>query len=515
MFHLTASELDSAKAAIDHHGYSTLLPSPPEWDEIAENWHPIRDYLSSIDLEEYIPHQPLLVVVPKDEKSVRIVHLLHPEDMLLYTSLTLIVKDDLEGVRLPRTRQRVYSYRASRRTTVLYDSVGDTHGRYIEQLKRKAGRPRTNAVAVADIADFYASVPQAELKRLLKAAARTQKVAQAAELLISVFAARLMSREGHGIPTGPLASRLLAEVLLNEIDKYLLSKKIDFVRWVDDYNIFAPSLASARTMLFELATWLYNNGLTLQAAKTTVLDRGSYTKRFLVDIEDRFSDKTAILEELLQIHGYGGDDLDVDVKAVKDDLQAVELLEALVDAILGDDSVDFRVIAFVARKLLRMTLDPTVGREVLDVLTENVEQLSPVIATVAPLIEVLLPNGRMPKRVGRRLLRSLRGAGVDHQAVWILAVFAEKGREVFLDELTSVYEEAESHVVKRYAALAIRGSGGTVSIGRGEWTRSPPLVRLALLRAGVLRNGRSLEPRGMLEELVAMDSRTYTGRHRR
>ena len=507
MFHLTPSELDCAKAAIDHHGYSTLLPSPPEWDVIARNWHSVRDYLSSIDLEKYTPHQPLPIVVPKDEKSVRLVHLLHPEDMILYTSLTLIVKDDVEGVRLPRTRQRVYSYRASQRTTVLYDSVRDTHEQYIERLRRKVDRAGTSAVAVADIADFYASIPQAQLKRLLKAAARTQKVEHAAELLVSVFAARLMSREGHGIPTGPLASRLLAEVLLNEVDKYLLSRKIDFVRWVDDYNIFAPSLESARTMLFELASWLYRNGLTLQAAKTSVLDKVTYAKRILSNIDDRFSDKAAILENLLQARGYETDELDVDVEDVMDDLHAVELLEALVDAILGYDDIDYRVIAFVARRLLRKVLDPVVAREVLEVLTENVAQLSPAIAAVAPLIMVLLPNGRMPKRIGRRLLGSLQGRGVDHHMTWILAIFAEKGRKAFLDELSSVYDEAESHVVKRYAALAIAGSGGTVSIGRGEWARSPPLVRLALLSASDSRSRGSLKLRGVLEELLAMGSR--------
>lgn len=89
---------------------------------------------------------------------------------------------------------------------------------------------------------------------------------------------------------------------------------------------------------------------------------------------------------------------------------------------------------------------------------------------------------------------------------WILAIFAEKGRPAFVDELSSVYEEAASHVVKRYAALAILGSGGTVSISRGEWARSPALVRSALLGASDLRGRRSLKLRGVLEELIAVGS---------
>lgn len=115
MFKLTAPELDCAKAAIEHHRYSTLLPAPPEWNDVAEHWPAIRSHLCDLDLEHYTPKEPLVITVAKNEMSVRFVHLLHPEDTLLYTSLTLIVKDDIESVREPRAKKRVYSYRASQR----------------------------------------------------------------------------------------------------------------------------------------------------------------------------------------------------------------------------------------------------------------------------------------------------------------------------------------------------------------------------------------------------------------
>lgn len=507
MFKLTTSELDCAKAAIDHHGYSTLLPMPPEWDDIDKHWHVARSYLCSLDLERYTPRQSLPIMVAKDQKSVRLIHLLHPEDLILYTSLTLIVKNDVEGARLPRTEQRVYSYRASSSNSRLYDSVYDTHEQYVERLKRKVQRKRTRAVAVTDIADFYASIPHAQLKRLLKSAARTQRVAKAARLLVSVFAAGIMPREGHGIPTGPLASRLLAEILLNEVDKYLLSKRVDFVRWVDDYNFFAPSLTSARNILFDLAAWLYNAGLTLQTAKTGVLDKTTYAQHFLLDIEDKLSARAAILAELMRDDGYETD-AEEHAEDFMDDLHAVELLEMLVDAISGEDSIDYRVIGFVARRLLKMTLDKYVSHEVLEVLTENIEQLSPVIAAVAPLIIALLPNGRMPKRLGERLLGSMGRIGLDHYAAWILTIFAERGRRIFLDALTDVYGESKSQVVKRYAVLAILGSGGSVPIKHEGWLQTPPLVRLALLRPGVLRTRKTLKPVGIVEELVAKGTRT-------
>ena len=73
-----------------------------------------------------------------------------------------------------------------------------------------------------------------------------------------------------------------------------------------------------------------------------------------------------------------------------------------------------------------------------------------------------------------------------------------------MDALFDVYRSAQSDVVKRYAVLAIAGSGGSVSIGRGELARAPALVGLAFLKAGDLRSKKvGLKVEGKLEELVA------------
>jgi len=55
VFTLTSTELDNAKAAIAHHGYSAMLPQPPEWQVIENNWPAIRESLERIDLDIYDP----------------------------------------------------------------------------------------------------------------------------------------------------------------------------------------------------------------------------------------------------------------------------------------------------------------------------------------------------------------------------------------------------------------------------------------------------------------------------
>src|SRR5688572_5790050 len=109
MFFLTAQELENARAAIDRHGYSAMLPAPPEWGVVASNWASIRDAIERIDLDTYDPYAPLKSFAPKGRATVRPLHLLHPQDLLIYTALTLIAKNDVEAARVPRSTKRVFS----------------------------------------------------------------------------------------------------------------------------------------------------------------------------------------------------------------------------------------------------------------------------------------------------------------------------------------------------------------------------------------------------------------------
>ena len=163
MFNLTSTELDDARAAIDHHGYSAMLPSPPEWGVVVANWATVRDAIERIDLDVYEPLKPLKTFAPKGRGTVRPLHMLHPQDLLIYTALTLIAKNDIEGARVPPAAKRVFSYRADvAKPTELYGSAG-SYDAYQAELRRKATFARVKYVAIADIADFYPRIYQHRL----------------------------------------------------------------------------------------------------------------------------------------------------------------------------------------------------------------------------------------------------------------------------------------------------------------------------------------------------------------
>lgn len=514
MLKLTRAELNRAKLAIEHHGYSTLLPDPVEWKNLDSHWPDIREELCSIDLEHYEPKHPLVITAAKNEKSRRILHLLHPEDMLLYTSMVLAIKDDIEAARLPRTDRRVYSYRASRSGDRIYNTTKHVYKSYIDRLKHKAQKTKTEYVGVTDIANFYSSISQKKLKQLLLEAVRTPRRQKIASLLTSVFLPKIMPHEGRGIPTGPFASRLLAEALIDDIDRQLSGKGVDFVRWVDDFNFFTKSFMSAQRIIFELSKWLYEeHELTLQPAKTRILKSEDYSKTLLSNLQDRLYDKEEVLSLLLAAYDpYSYEQEVEDLGEIMEDLHAVELLEMLVDAITRDEGVDYRVVGFAARRLRGVSLGPEVAETIVGILVENIELLSPVVESVARLIAKLVPiSSKRNRRVVRSLLQSASKINfIDHHAVWILTIFPQDEHWSSKDKLIELFGRGESDAVKRYAALAAaRVAPGDLPLSKDDFDQAAPMVRLAMLRAWASTPHRERSPRrlgrlhGKLEEAIA------------
>jgi hypothetical protein len=86
----------------------------------------------------------------------------------------------------------------------------------------------------------------------------------------------LTEKRSSGLPIGGPASRILAELSLNNVDQYLRGRSIDFVRYADDYHIFAKSKREAYEYLFKISEFLDNEGLSLQKAKTRIVTASEY-----------------------------------------------------------------------------------------------------------------------------------------------------------------------------------------------------------------------------------------------
>lgn len=189
-------------------------------------------------------------------------------------ALTIEIGHDLEAARVDIARGVVFSYRLHREQddSGLFDRTlgwAQFHQRALDLAKS------SDVVTTTDISDFYPRIYHHRLKNALDKASRNSEVIRRIMELLK----RLSGGTSYGLPVGGNAARICADLLLNRVDRLLLSQRVKFCRFVDDYIIFADSRQEAHSNLVFLAESLLDNeGLALSKAKTRFLTQAEFLR---------------------------------------------------------------------------------------------------------------------------------------------------------------------------------------------------------------------------------------------
>ncbi len=193
---------------------------------------------------------------------------------------------------------------------------------------------------MTDIADFFPRLYLHPLENMLRrsVAESWTTVADGSERVLAKLLKGWNQNVSHGIPVGPAATRLLAEIAITDIDRALISEGIQYVRFSDDFRIFCDSEKAAYLALALLADLLLSNhGLTLQANKTHVmpvdrfLDRHS-TPEVQAGLENLSERVTSVLADL----GLTPYDVVINAKLSNEEMVRVQEL-SLIDLLRTGD----------------------------------------------------------------------------------------------------------------------------------------------------------------------------------
>jgi hypothetical protein len=136
-----------------------------------------------------------------------------------------------------------------------------------KQSARMAQSSKYHWRIVTDISGFYDRLNLHRLEsQLLSIGACKKTVSKINEILFT-----WSGRNSYGLPVGGNASRILAEASLIDIDNYLLKERVPFIRFVDDFRLFATDLDEAHFLIQTLQQRLAEDGLALNAEKTHIL----------------------------------------------------------------------------------------------------------------------------------------------------------------------------------------------------------------------------------------------------
>lgn len=237
----------------------------------------------------------------------------------------------------------------------------------------------------------------------------------------------------HGVPVGPAAFRLLAEVAIGDIDQALKSEGIRFCRFSDDYRLFAKSERAAREAFAFLANALFrNHGLTLQESKSELIESEHFVERF--ERTERDQERSALEATFAQMLADAGVDDDygsIDVEDLDEESQALlnsmNLWDMLSQQIRDDRKLDVPLTRFLLRRVAQLGLVDTH-----DLLLSNLRRLFPLFREVVEALGAQDALTRSQKRkMGNKLLKLFDHPLVGHleyHRAWILSLFAQ-GKE--------------------------------------------------------------------------------------
>lgn len=322
-----------------------------------------------------------------------------------FLALTISLADDIEASRIPTASNTVFSYRVSMDhvSGALFDPYIGWHQFQNESLNRAKA---SGFVLTCDISDFYSRVYHHRLENSLADASTDIPTIQRIIKLLAKFS----DGKSYGIPIGGPASRILAESLLNRVDKLLRLEGIPFCRFVDDYHLFAQSKEQAYSYLVTLSKLLVDNeGLSLQKTKTRIASKDEFMAVSPIgdgnEVESVAEKEAADFQRLRIRYDPYAPTANEDYLALCEEINKFDIV-----AMLGRQLLKPRVDESLTRQLVKAIkfLSPSSRDGAIVSLTKNISTLYPIFPTIAMLfIQVIGDMSVSTRTIVFETLRSL------------------------------------------------------------------------------------------------------------
>lgn len=434
-------------------GTTDKLPRPFELDAISADPSSVQAHLASIDVSSYTPQTSLSIMAPKSYNGFRLAMEVDPLDTILLTAMVHQYATEIEDFRAARHGRTSCAYRLQPETDGRLFEAGNGWREFTERTEAACEALPDGWIVCTDITDFYGSIYTHRLQNALSEAGLPDERAKA----IAGWMEKLNDRASQGIPVGPTASIVLAEVCLADVDKWLALRGQEHCRYVDDIRLFVRDEASAITALHDLAGYLYKvHRLSLSAAKTELLPRSAFLRRDLDDPDTAAlrATRARIEDALGDVETWYGVPLEEPPELSEADVRKLEL--AGLQDLFGDAVQRRRPALPLLRFLLRRARSME-SRVVFDLVCKNLPHLVPILPDAC---QYLLSVCRQRRgEVGSALVHLAEQSSWRHLPfvqLWVMDCVAQQPEMVTQDTAKTLLDNATEVVKKRYRPLLSR-----------------------------------------------------------
>lgn len=375
-----------------------------------------------------------------------------------YLSLVLSIADKIESVRVPEVDNTVFSYRFQWQDAEAKIFKDSTWMDFRNQcLELSNAYP---VVVQTDISDFY---PRIYHHRIENALQRLPNVGDQPKRIMDLLT-QFSQNVSYGLPVGGPASRILAELSLDGVDKLLVRRGVRFCRYADDYAIFCTDKAEAYRTLVFLSEKLANEGLVLQKKKTRILTAQEFreTSQLLDPAEAAnalATEEQKLLSISLRFDPYSPT-AEEDYEELKGAIQEIDII-----GILGREIAKTTIDSTVAKQAVQaiLVLDPRQQHHAVSMLLDgdNVMTLAPVFVTVMRVVREIYAvsatdaRSRFDKALCKLWSDQSPLLSVEVNLSYYIRALAGDQTQQKEEILIKIFEESANPMIRRLVILAM------------------------------------------------------------
>lgn len=204
----------------------------------------------------YKPEPLRQFTVPKADGKQRVISAQYLKDKLVQRALLIVLEPNAEAI----FHADSYAYRRGRSVKMALDKT------------RERIRIGQDWLVDADISQFFDNIPLTALQKKLKALVKDSDTLNLMDKWLKQGAhSSSLFGTSRGISQGAVLSPLLCNLYMNEFDQAMADAHIPFVRFADDFLLFAADEKKAQKAWVFAGKKLVQMGLELHPTKTRVV----------------------------------------------------------------------------------------------------------------------------------------------------------------------------------------------------------------------------------------------------
>lgn len=502
---LSLPSLEWALNHLDLEGDGDLFPRPFEIDVIKRNWARLGPELGNTDITNHRWGPFRSVLVPKEELAFRRACQMEPLDALLFAAIIYEVGTKIEARRKPAAQKTIFSYRFSPAADGSIFAKGNP---WADFWKASADLgTESGVVAIVDLSDFYNQIYHHVIENQLDESAVPGPHRTAIMKLLQAYTDGI----SRGIPIGPHASHVLAEMSLIPLDNFICLRGYKFCRFVDDIHLACSSREEAFVAIHEIANFLDSSQkLLLNKQKTEVLTFQQHRQRSeAMQLDNPINDDERKILEVVKRHagpysliGIGALS-PAEIKTLRD-----SDVDGIIESYLNVTRPNYIRLRWFLRRLAQVGVPAGV-----DYVLKNIRRLYPAIGDAASYLASAAAHyvGKWPIG-GDAVLSALKDPIVssnDYLQMVLLSLFARIAPLDHFDRLVqnfSTYQGAARREVLLAAAVNSSSAPWLTTV-KGSFRQMDSWQRRAFLLAirKLPKDERHFWVRGISAELSPLE----------